>query len=258
MATALGGDTFTLPSAADNSSNQFKAMTVNSSGEAALATVQGEKIIGVLQNDPDAQGKEAELQASGVSKVEAGAAFSIGDELIPASDGQWIAATDGEGVAVALEAASAAADVVKARLRIRGLNPLNADGLQKSGTARATYDFSVDGGAVGDIGLGVSIPDNAVVTRAYYYVATTLTSSGDSATGALGLPTDDAAGLLAAIAISATANPWDAGWHECIQDGTAANFSEVMTAARELTFTVAVEAVTAGKFILFADYVVVD
>ena len=42
---------------------------------------------------------------------------------------------------------------------------------------------------------------------------------------------------------------------EC-HDGTAANFSTKTTAARELSMTIAVEAVTAGKFILFAEYVV--
>lgn len=137
---------------------------------------------------------------------------------------------------------------------------LNADtdGLHPVRIARATYDFDVDGGDVGDIGLGVTLPPNAIITRAYYEVITTCTSDSDAATIAIGLPSDDAAGIVAATAISAGSNIWDDGYHECIQDGTASNFSEKTTASRELTVTIGVEAVEAGKFILFCEYVVSD
>ena len=136
--------------------------------------------------------------------------------------------------------------------------PSTPDSLLVDRIARATYDFAVDGGAIGAIGLGVTLPDNAVVKRAWYEVLTTLASATDAATVSLDIPVDDVAGLLAAIAISDATNPWDAGHHECIQDGTAANFSEKCTAARELSMTVAVEALTAGKFILFVEYIVSD
>jgi len=134
----------------------------------------------------------------------------------------------------------------------------NADGLHPSRIARATYDFAEHGGAISTIGLGVTLPDNAIVTRAWYEVITTLTSATDAATVSIDIPVDDVAGILAAIAISNVANAWDAGLHEAIQDGTVANFSIKTTAARELSITIAVEAVTAGKFILFAEYVVSD
>lgn len=131
------------------------------------------------------------------------------------------------------------------------------DGLMAVKVARATYDFDVDGGEIGSIGLGVSLPDNAIVTRTYIQVITTLTSSTDAATIALTIPTDDVAGLVAAVAIG-TGTPWDAGFQDGIQDGVIANFSEQCTAERELTATIAVEAVTAGKFILFCEYIVSD
>jgi len=126
--------------------------------------------------------------------------------------------------------------------------------------ARGTYDFAVSGGATSTIGLGVTIPDNAIVIKAWYEVITTLTSATgpDNATVSLDIPTDDAAGLLAAIAINNGANPWDAGHHACIQDGTVANFANKCTAARELSMTIAVDALTAGKFILWAEYIVSD
>jgi len=134
---------------------------------------------------------------------------------------------------------------------------LDSLSLQAMRIARATYDFDVDGGATGDIGLGVTLPDNAILVHSWYQVLTTFTSAtSDTATVALGIPTDDAAGIVAALAIADGSNIWDAGNHETIQDGTAAAFSEKCTAARELTLTIGVEAATAGKLILWCEYVV--
>lgn len=133
------------------------------------------------------------------------------------------------------------------------------DGLHPPRIARATYDFAEHGGAQGVISLGVTLPDNAIITRAWYEVLTTLQSGTDAATVSIDIPTDDVAGIVAAIAISDGTDPWDAGLHEAIQDGTAGNFSTKTTAARELQITVAGgEDLTAGKFILFAEYKVSD
>ena len=134
----------------------------------------------------------------------------------------------------------------------------NEDKRHAKRIVRATYDFAEHGGAISTIGLGETLPDNAIVTRSWYEVITTLTSAGDNATVSIDIPTDDVAGILAAIAIDDGTNPWDAGLFEGIQDGTVANFSTKTTAARELSITIAVEAVTAGKFVLFCEYVVSD
>jgi hypothetical protein len=133
-----------------------------------------------------------------------------------------------------------------------------ADGLLVKRTVRATYDFAAEGGAVSTIGLGVTLPDNAIITRSWYEVITTLTSSGDNATIAIGLPTDDVGGIVAAIAIDAPGDPWDIGLHETIQTGMVSNFTTKTTAAREISIDIAVEAVTAGKFIVFCEYVVTE
>lgn len=132
------------------------------------------------------------------------------------------------------------------------------DGRQAKRVARATYDFAEHGGSIGSIGLGVTLPDNAIVVRSWYEVITTLTSATDAATVSIDIPVDDVGGIVVAIAISDVSNPWDAGVHEGIQDGTAANFTTKTTAARELSITVAVEDLTAGKFILFCEYLVSD
>lgn len=131
-----------------------------------------------------------------------------------------------------------------------------ADGLHAKRIARATYDFADKGGAVGSIGLGVSLPDNAIITRSWYTVLSSLASTNNTATVALSIPTDDVAGIAAATALSA--NNYAAGHHEGIQTGTAATFSKQTTAARELTLTIGEEKLTAGKLILFCEYVVLE
>ena len=124
----------------------------------------------------------------------------------------------------------------------------------------ATYDFAVDGGTHNSsYGLGVSLPDNAIVTRSWYEVLTTFQSSGDITAMALDIPTDDAAGLVAFQAISSTGDIWDAGYHEGIQVGTAATFAEKTTAEREVTFSIlSSEDLTAGKATFFIEYVVTE
>lgn len=135
-----------------------------------------------------------------------------------------------------------------------------SDGLNAARTARVTYDFATDGGAQGTIGLGVTLPDNAVIRRAWYDVQTTFTSAGDLATVALNIPTDG--DLVDAIAIGDGTNPWDAGIHDIVN---AANVAEdidaptgylKLTGAREVSIVIATEDLTAGKLILFIDYVV--
>jgi len=122
-------------------------------------------------------------------------------------------------------------------------------------TVKAQYDFAELGGTIGAIGLGVTIPDNAIIMRAYVDVLTTCESAADTAT--IALHAEGADDIVAAIAINDGTNPWDAGLHEGIEDGTVANAVKT-TAARELTATIAVQDLTAGKFNLFVEYVLSD
>lgn len=137
----------------------------------------------------------------------------------------------------------------------------SGDGLHAKRIAKATYSFAEHGGAVSTIGLGVTLPDNAIVVRTFYEVITTLTSNAgtDGATISFDIPTNDVAGLVAATAISAGGNIWDAGYHEGIQDGAAANFAVKTTAARELSVTIGVEAIDAAGIVdFFCEYVVTE
>lgn len=141
--------------------------------------------------------------------------------------------------------------------------------------AVATYDVTGgDDGATGAHGLGVYIPDNAIITRAWYDVVTTFVSpTSDAATIALSVQA--ANDLVSAIAISNASNVYDAGVHGTLvgypnlgADAAHDTALEVialfvgtfkkMTARRELTATVGVEGVTAGKLRLFVEYVISD
>ena len=82
MATQQNIVSITLPAAGDLSADQWKFVTVNSSGQAALQTTVNGRVVGVLQNDPAAAGREAEVAVAGVVKVLVGATLiAAGDEV---------------------------------------------------------------------------------------------------------------------------------------------------------------------------------
>jgi len=132
-------------------------------------------------------------------------------------------------------------------------NPSDGSWASVSRWAKAGYDFAVDGGATSAIGLGVTIPDNAIVTGGFVEVVTTCTSSDDSGTMALHIQT--ANDLVTATAISGGSNIWDAGIHSIVPAGTGATAIKC-TAAREITATIATDAFTAGKLNVWLQYVI--
>lgn len=119
------------------------------------------------------------------------------------------------------------------------------------GLASGVYDFAVHTGAVASYPIGY-LPDNAVITRAYYQVITDPAGAGSSI--AIGIPTDDAAGIVAATAFDNAI--WDLGCHEAIQLGTVATFSERTTAVRAVQVTISGAVLTAGKIKVWWEYVV--
>jgi hypothetical protein len=132
------------------------------------------------------------------------------------------------------------------------------DGNYVPKVAKATFDTAaLDSSGVANTtiaahGLAVYIPNKAVVTRAWYEVNTTFTSATDAAT--IALKVNSANDLKSAVAISNGANAWDASIVDGIPVDTAATRIKI-TAERELTATVAVEALTAGKLTLFVEYI---
>ena len=140
--------------------------------------------------------------------------------------------------------------------------------------AKAVFDSGVTGAlAAGDIVYsGVRIPDGSVITRAWYFVNTVFTDGGDdNTTIKLGLVSDDDE-FVAAIAISAAGDVWDAGSHgtlighggvesgdnaETAIENAASNSATFVhvTTDDELIMTVAVDVVASGKLTLFVEYV---
>lgn len=115
-----------LTAAADYSSNQFQAVNVTSgAATVTLATVQGQKVIGFLQNDPTS-GTAANVQVWGVAKCKAGAATTLGADAIVDSTGRVIDASNNSGyiVGTMLEAASGANEIISVLLTHRGDRPV--------------------------------------------------------------------------------------------------------------------------------------
>jgi len=119
-------------------------------------------------------------------------------------------------------------------------------------TAKATYDVTGgDSGTVAAHDLGVTLPDNAVVIRTVIEVITAFDSAEHDETVSLGIATNDAVGLIGLTDLGTT------GFKASIQDdGLAANYSTKTTAERQLIATVAVHAATAGKLILWVEYII--
>ena len=150
------------------------------------------------------------------------------------------------------------------------------DGLTVPKIAVATFDPSGDTTmrTAAAHGLGVYLPDNAIIIRAWYDVVTTFTSAGSDA-GTIALHAQGANDLVSAIAISDASNVYDAGAHGCLPlapnlGNDAAHDSQLevialfaalqikLTAERQLTATVAGQVLTAGKLVLYVEYVLSD
>ena len=111
-------------------------------------------------------------------------------------------------------------------------------------TAKATYDFSVLGGAIGAaLGLGVSLPSGAIISRVVGN-ATTALDSGGSATVAINVGSTE---VNAATA-------FDDATYVSVDE----HFSTltVLAANSEINLDIADAALTAGVYDIFVEYYV--
>lgn len=131
---------------------------------------------------------------------------------------------------------------VRAGYQVRGLP--TAEGNHRLSVIKATYDFAVDGGAIGSITLA-TIPSGVVVLAGVVDVLTGFTGSG---TGALQL--EGANDLITAAAVNGA--PWSTAGRKALAANTNFGTASVKTtASRALTFDIASNTVTAGKFDVF-------
>ena len=150
------------------------------------------------------------------------------------------------------------------------------NGLQVQRIASAVFDTAgndssgVSNKTAAAHGTGVYIPDNAIITNFWFDVITTFTSATDA--GTIAMMTEGAADCLVAIAISDASNVFDAGMHHGIPGSYALGADAAhdtalevgaliagsylkMTSENEIVCTVAVEALTAGKLVIYVEYV---
>jgi len=127
-------------------------------------------------------------------------------------------------------------------MKRQGLEP-------KKRVAYFEYDFAIDGGAVGDIALrGDRLPNDAVVDRGMIHVNTALTSGGSATIANKILSAGDVLAAAAVASFSANA------LLDTVPVGTAATSIRTTSAGLGVTMTVAVAALTAGKFTLALEY----
>jgi len=108
----IPGFKFSLEAGADLSAAQYHFVKLDANGLAVVCAAITDKPVGVLQNDPGL-GEEAEIMASGITKMSADSAVAIGDELGTSADGQADTIAAGTDTTVykvgqALQAAGAA------------------------------------------------------------------------------------------------------------------------------------------------------
>ncbi len=102
---AYNGPTLKIPGLtvdADMSANQFKFIKMSTTnGQVSLCSVDGEDVLGVIQNDESASGRPAEVVALGTTKIVAGEALTAGD----------VVKTDSAGLAAIVERTNTGADI---------------------------------------------------------------------------------------------------------------------------------------------------
>lgn len=114
------------------------------------------------------------------------------------------------------------------------------------------FDFAKLGGAVGTYALGVKIPAGAVIVNAFATVLTAGDSADDTAT--IAVHVESANDIFTAAAVSGA--PWSTtGQKQGIPDYATVADYKTTTAERDITVSIAVQALTAGKFNVYVFYV---
>jgi hypothetical protein len=131
------------------------------------------------------------------------------------------------------------------------------DGIHVLQVAMATFDPSLTAGmrTIGAHGLGVTLPIHAIVVGGFMDVNTVFTSAGGDA-GTVAISVEGANDIQAAAACSGA--PWSTIGRKAIvpKANTPESTSVKATAAREITATVAGQALTAGKVTVYLYFIV--
>src|SRR4051812_20175299 len=85
----------TLPSAADLSTHQYKWVSINSAGRAAVAA-EGTNAFGILQNKPAAIDREAAVWHGGTAKAVCGGTVTAGNKVTCDLNGRTVTVGSGD------------------------------------------------------------------------------------------------------------------------------------------------------------------
>lgn len=133
---------------------------------------------------------------------------------------------------------------------------MDRDGLSSRGIARVTFDAAIAANqSIGAHASTVILPAHAVIIGGFNDVNTVFHSAGGDA-GTLAIHVEGANDIQTAAAVSGA--PYSSIGRKAIvpKNNTPESTSVKTTQARAVTFTVAGQALTAGKLTLFLEYVV--
>ncbi len=104
--------TITLEAAADLSAKQYHFVTLGTTG-VAFTAVAGQRATGVLQTDPTALGRPANIAVGGVTKIVAGGPITRGNMVASKNDGRaQVAASTNTVLGIALETSVNNGDII--------------------------------------------------------------------------------------------------------------------------------------------------
>lgn len=214
----------------------------------SVAAAATDGLIGIFQDVTTAAGQEVPVMLDGISWLKLGGPVTRGGLITSDANGNGVAATLGQHAVGVAMASGVLGDLIPVFILPHLIgSPAAVNGQSFKQVATAIFDTGGADVAVGDHGLGVTLPDNAIITRSWGDIITAFVSEGND--GTIALKAEGAADLLAAIDADTLT-----GIFECKPDGTAAKMIK-LTAARELTVTVATHKLTAGKAVFFVEYV---
>lgn len=123
--------------------------------------------------------------------------------------------------------------------------------VSSSGWYAGVLRVPAGGLGVGLYTVGIRLPRLALVRNSFLVITDALASDSNLATMAAGVDVDAPASILAATVISGMPTGIMAG----AQDGSVAKFSPVVQVPRDLTVSVGVEGLTAGRLVVMAEII---
>lgn len=221
-----------LPCAADQSAKQYYAMALNGSGNAALATAQGQSCIGILQDDPSVAAQSGTYRVLGQSKCIYGGTVDENDPLTTDANGKLIKATsNAEHVLGRCMKAGVTGDIGEIMLGITN-PPAGATGYVLS------LPITLAGVTAADVLTTFTPGHKGKITAVAFAVTTPVTTAAKAASLNLEIGTTNLTGGVVALT-SANCTPLGA-----VVAGSA------ITAANEFTATdtISVEAASVTAF----------